>query len=118
MSPYTSGTDLLFKDDLCHVRTTDYKTFLIKIADDKKWSDGDPITLNDVLFTYNDIIVNNAWVLSTLDNYQNIEINASEKKLEVIFPYPSIDNQIFFTNFILPQHALQNVGIDDYISKY
>lgn len=118
MSPYTSGTELLFKDDLCHVRTSDYKTFTVKIADERKWSDGDPITLNDVLFTYNDIIVNNAWILSTLDNYQNIEINASEEKLEVIFPYPSIDNQIFFTNFILPQHALQNVTIDDYISKY
>lgn len=117
-SPYISWTDIIYKNELCQIDTSDYKTFYVKIIEDKTWSNGEPITLKDIFFTYNDIIVKNDWALTTLQNYQNIVINYTDKYLEVIFPYPSIDNQIFFTNYILPQHALSQTSIDSYITNY
>lgn len=118
LTPYVTWTDIIYKEDLCSVKTTDYKTFDIKILTWHYWSDWEPITLNDINFTYELLLIKNIWNLQTLDNYQNITINFTWDNMQVIFPYPSIDNQIFFTNFILPLHWLEWESVEDYITKF
>jgi ABC-type transport system substrate-binding protein len=57
---------------LCSVSTNDYKTFNISLAKDTYWSDGRKLTLDDVYFTYNDILKDNAFQLEN-QSFTNIE---------------------------------------------
>ncbi len=55
-----------------------------------------------------------------LDSYKNITVIANEDdgNLQVIFPKASIDNMIFFTNFILPSHLLANKDLETYFTSF
>jgi hypothetical protein len=70
--------------------------------------------LEDIFFTYNEIIKNNIWNVKSLNTYKDIIVLNETDKIKVIFPQSSIDNTLFFTNYILPKHAL----IDDSIENY
>ena len=73
----------------------------------------------DIYFTYNNIIKENSWNISGLDAYKNIVITKiDEENIQVTFSKPSIDNKIFFINYILPNHILKESSIDDYITIY
>ena len=48
---------------MCKVRSDDSKKYTIKINPDLIWSDGTPMTNEDIFFTYNDIIKENKWNL-------------------------------------------------------
>jgi hypothetical protein len=55
-----------------------------------------------------------------LDGYSNISIIANEENetLQVVFPKASVDNMIFFTNFILPAHLLANQDLETYVRTF
>ncbi len=103
-----------FENKLCDIKTNDYKTYYISLSWDYKWSDWVPIMLEDIFFTYNEIIKNNIWNVKPLNTYKDIIVLNETDKIKVIFPQSSIDNTLFFTNYILPKHAL----IDDSIENY
>lgn len=117
--PSISWTNITYRDELCSVTTSDYKTFIVTPIKNKERSDGSPFTLNDVYFTYRTILAENYWNIPSLDPYKNINVLADETgTLEVIFPQASIDNMIFFTNFILPAHLLANKSLENYITSF
>ncbi len=118
--PTIDGTTINYRDELCTVTTENYQRFEVTVKDDKIWSDGEPVTLNDVLFTYKTILKDNYWNISSLDAFRNVLVsaNAEEWTLTVTFPNPSIDNMIFFTNFILPSHLLGNQPLENYVSTF
>lgn len=104
-----------FKEDLCTVQTKDNKLFTITIHPGTIRSDGTPLSLDDILFTYQDIIIKNKRWIKTLTPYKDITITKeSDSSLQVSFPTPSIDNKLFFTQYILPQHILKNFDFQSY----
>ncbi len=118
LTPYVSWTSILLKEDLCKIETNNYKTFKVYLNKNYLRSDHNPITLEDIYFTYNDIIKNNKFNLPTIPDYKLLKVNLKNDYIEVDFPYPSIDNKIFFTNFILPKHILQNKDSNRYLNEY
>jgi len=117
--PTISGSNISYRDEVCSVKTSDYKTFIVTPAANATRSDGTPFTLNDIYFTYNTILAENYWNIASLDPYKSINVLADETgTLEIIFPQASIDNMIFFTNFILPAHLLANKNLETYITSF
>ena len=84
------------------------KVWTIKLRDNLKWSDGQPITNEDVLFTIG-LIQNNAVNTPYKSNLSGVKV--SEDNGNLVFSLPSA-----YINFdsaleipILPKHCLQNV---------
>ena len=105
--------------DLCRVWTEDNQHFIIAL---NKWfirSDGTPVSIEDLYFTYNDIIRSNKWNVSWLDQYKDLIITKwTDNKLNITFPTPSKDNISFFTYYILPQHILREYDLENYKSLF
>lgn len=95
-----------YTDKLCHVTTRDYKTYYVTVNVDEIWSDWVPFSIEDVYFTYNDIIKNNKLEIPALEKYSNLDIAMEADQVKVTFKNSSQDNTLFFTNYILPKHAL------------
>lgn len=84
------------------------KIWTIKLRDNLKWSDGEPITNEDVIFTAN--LIKNPVVNSIYDsNLSNVKITEDEEG-RIVFTLPS--NYVDFIsalNFpVLPKHILEN----------
>lgn len=107
-----------YKDSLCHVTTRDYKTYYTTISSGNIRSDGVPFTIDDVYFTYSDIIWNNRLDIPYLRTYSDINVSMEEDKVKVVFKNSSEDNTLFFTNYILPKHALINPNVDMYQQSF
>lgn len=118
LTPYVDNTNVEFADEVCHVNSLDSQTYKVKIMDNVYWSDWEPISIEDVYFTYNNILKENIWELPWMDSYKNTEMSYTGNTMTVKFPKPSIDNKIFFTNYILPKHLLEWKNLNEYIDIY
>lgn len=86
------------------------KTWTIKLRDNLKWSDGEPITNEDVIFTAN--LIKNPAVNSIYNaNLSNVKISENENQ-EIVFDLPSI-----YADFIsalnipvVPKHILEGTN--------
>lgn len=107
-----------YEDSLCHVTTRDYKTYYTSISSGHIRSDGVPFTIDDVYFTYSDIIWNNTLDIPYLKTYSDVDVSMEENKVKVVFKNSSEDNTLFFTNYILPKHALINPNVDMYQQSF
>ena len=56
-----NGHKIKFKDSMCHVSTQDYQHYFVSLNSWHTRSDGVPVSLDDVFFTYNDILSHNIW---------------------------------------------------------
>jgi len=99
--------DSFWNDDLCSVKTNDNKTFLVYLSGTNYWSDWRQITLDDIFFTYNDVIYKNSLQLTNpiVNNIQSIE-KKDNTYIKVVFSEASVNNKIFFKKYILPKHKL------------
>lgn len=115
----TSGGQNIYEPDLCDVITNDNKTFLVQLKDDAgNWSDGAPVSVNDLVFTYEGVMQKNIWDLPQYKNNANIVVQkSSADTLTVTFPQASKENMMFFTDFILPSHILKSWSREDYTKK-
>lgn len=84
----------------------------------KKWSDGLDLSIDDLYFSYHDIIHQNKWDLEGLKVYQDIKITLEEDTIKVVFPASNKDNNLFFIHYILPQKVLQNASLLDYQTRF
>lgn len=107
-SYFTQGGKIYYEEELCSVITEDNKTYVVSIVGTGSWSDGSPITVDDLLFTYESVLKNNIWGLSHGKSYDNISIQKlSSNSVSITFPRASKDNMQLFLNFILPAHILE-----------
>lgn len=86
------------------------KTWTVKLRDDLKWSDGEPITNDDVIFTAQ--LIKDPAVNSIYDsNLSKVGVSVGESG-EIIFDLPSAYADFMSAlNFpILPKHVLENVN--------
>lgn len=105
--------------DFCTVTTKDNQNYTISLNKWFIWSDGTPVSLEDIYFTYNEILHNNIWRLPLLNQYSATTIVKDvNNTLKITFPTASADNILFFTNYILPKHKLTDIGLDDYKSIF
>jgi len=103
---------------LCDIYTDDYKVFTLSVPPNTIWSDGEPLTVEDVFFTYSTLLKENVRNLPQFTNYKNINIQIDGTQLIFSFLDASIDNMIFFTNFVLPEHILANQEYDFYTTVF
>ena len=110
--------EIVYADKLCHVTTRDYKTYYVSVNSWNVWSDWVPFSIEDIYFTYNDIIKNNKLDISWLEKYSNLDIAMEWDQVKVTFKNNSQDNTLFFTNYILPRHALIEPNQDMYKNSF
>lgn len=103
---------------LCHVKTSDYRTYTITLWSGNIWSDWVPLSINDIYFTYHDIIYKNILELKQLESYKNLEVVLDWTQVRVTFTSATPDNTFFFTNYILPQHALVSPSLEYYKQSF
>ncbi len=116
---FTSGWQVFYEPDACDVITNDNKTFVVSIAGTGTWSDWAPVSIQDVLFTYEEILQKNKRWLPHGNMYENLIIQKlSSNSLTITFPRASKDNIQFFTNFILPSHIVGDKDWNWYTTKF
>lgn len=115
----TTWWQVVYEPDLCDVISNDNKTYVVSINTTGTWSDKAPISIDDLIFTYTDILQNNIWALPHGDAYKDLVIQKlSNNSLTITFPRASPDNMQFFTNFIVPSHILAGKNWDYYIKNF
>lgn len=107
-----------YKNKLCDVSTRDYKTYYVTLNTGHIWSNGVPMSIDDILFSYEEIIQKNSFNLAYLEKYSNIKVELGWNKVKVEFENSSEDNNLFFTNYILPKHAILAPNIDMYQQNF
>lgn len=109
------GDTATYLPDLCTVTTKDNQNYTISLNKWFIWSDWTPVSLEDIYFTYNEILRNNIRKLPLLTQYSDITvIKDVNNTLKVTFTNKTSDNILFFTNYILPTHILINTEFNDY----
>lgn len=89
------------------------------LRDNLKWSDGKPLTANDVVFTFNDLIFNEAISTDSRDIFRIGEKGVlpkvrqlDERRVEFIVPEPFAPFLLFAGGLaILPEHILRQTVI-------
>lgn len=84
------------------------KTWTVKLKDNLKWSDGEPLTSDDVIFTTN-LISGLGQVSSYYPNLYNVKVSAGDNNT-IVFELPSgyVDFASALDFPVLPKHALEN----------
>lgn len=119
LKPSYDNNSATYVPSFCTVTTKDNQNYTVSLNKWFIWSDGTPVSLEDVYFTYNDILRNNMWELSQLSQYTTTTVlKDTNTTLKVTFPNKSSDNILFFTNYILPQHILNDAELSDYKSLF
>lgn len=118
LEPIIDWAKITYEPSLCDVETSDYQTFRLSLRPDYTRSDGTNLSLKDVYFTYKSILKDNYRDIPSLTSLQNINISIENTDLVITFPEPSVDNMIFFTNFILPEHILANQSFEYYQTSF
>jgi len=87
-------------------------TFILK--KDLKWSDGQPLTVDDVVFTYNEIYFNEAIPSNIIDSFKigverklPVVKKLDDRRIEFTVPEPFAPFLGNLSTAILPAHALQ-----------
>lgn len=104
--------------DLCNVKTSDHKTYFVTLTWNNYWTSWRKITLDDVYFTYNDIIKNNSLNLTYPIVNDLKSVVKDWNTIKVVFNQASINNDSFFQNYILPEYLLKDADKNFYISEY
>jgi peptide/nickel transport system substrate-binding protein len=89
-------------------------TYTFTLREDLKWSDGEPLTSDDVLFTYRDVVFNEAIPATSRDSFRigqegklpQIE-KIDDRRFKFILPEPFAPFLVNTGGGILPAHQLQ-----------
>lgn len=93
----------------------DQKRIVYTLRNGLKWSDGEPMTVDDVVFTYNDIIFNEKIPTSSADIFRVGEQGLfpavrklDDRRVEFAAPEPFAPLLRFAGGAFMPKHALEN----------
>ncbi|MDR2541644.1 MAG: hypothetical protein LBD11_08055 [Candidatus Peribacteria bacterium] len=119
LNPYEKGEDGIFTQDLCKVRTEDNQNYSVRLIDNTaQRNDGLIISIEDIFFTYDEIIRQNKRGIQSLNIWNTVVVSLEDGKVNVTFPTATPDNANFFTNTILPKHVLGNASLDQYRNDF
>jgi ABC-type transport system substrate-binding protein len=102
--------------DLANVKvSSNGKEYTFVLKEGIKWHDGEPLTTEDVLFTYNDIIKNPAFKgdILTYNDYTGIKVTRIDERT-VEFLLENSDSFFLVKTMvgILPKHLLENEPVE------
>lgn len=82
-------------------------TYTVTLKDDVYWHDGEPVTPDDVIFTYQ--LIQNPDAKSPLQaNWKSIKLEKlSDKTIQFTLPHPLASFKHLMTNGIVPKHRLE-----------
>ncbi|MBD3880925.1 ABC transporter substrate-binding protein [Phormidium tenue FACHB-886] len=93
----------------------DQKRIVYKLREGLKWSDGEPMTVDDIVFYYNDIVFNPKISSSNSDLFRigpqgtfPIVRQVGDRQVEFISPEPFAPLLRFAGGTFLPKHALES----------
>lgn len=94
---------------------SDSTIFTFKLKQDLLWADGEPITVDDIIFTYKNFYQNSSFPNPIIGNYfQEVEINLSAKnEIQFILPQPNSFFLAQATLPILPRHVHRKTVVSD-----
>ncbi|MCX6735015.1 MAG: ABC transporter substrate-binding protein [Candidatus Peregrinibacteria bacterium] len=107
-------------DDMAHLTISeDKKDYVFTLRDGLKWHDGQAVTIDDVYFTFHDLILNPAFPNDILrTNFSGVKVTKVDtKNIKFTLEKP---NAFFVSNFltgILPQHVLKDVNPSDILQN-
>lgn len=108
-----------YESERCEVETEDNQRYTIRIKPDVYWSDGSSVRLDDVYFSYNEIVRNNIRGISYLDMYNAVSVTqSSPEEIVVEFPFATVDNMNFFTQYILPERIVSSMTLQEYKTDF
>lgn len=87
---------------------SDGKVWTVTLKDGLKWSDGEPITLDDVLYTI-DVVRSNAVNTNYDSNFSGVKVNREGDAIIFSLPSSYADFAATLTVPILPSHILKDV---------
>jgi len=99
-------------EDMANISLDESRTtYTVVLMDGLYWSDGEPITIDDVYFTFHDIILDESFPNKVLKaNFSGINIEKIDNKsLKFVLDKPNI---FFLTNLtvgLLPKHIMEGV---------
>ena len=109
------GEDIAYAQDLCKVYTEDNQNYVLRLADESaNRSDWTPVTIQDIFFTYDEIVRKNRWEIQSLNARNSVSVALEDDKVKVTFPTKNSDNVNFFTNAILPKHIVDSMSLEEY----
>lgn len=109
------GEDIAYAQDLCKVYTEDNQNYVLRLADESaNRSDWTPVTIQDIFFTYDEIVRKNRWKIQSLNARNSVSVALEDDKVKVTFPTKNSDNVNFFTNAILPKHIVDSMSLEEY----
>lgn len=101
-----------------HTLSPEKTVYEFTIKENVLWHDGQPVTANDILFTYRDVIQNDAFPGLLLKKaFEDVIIERVDERT-VRFTIPE-KRKTFFTNFtvgLLPRHQLAGIPVEELIS--
>jgi hypothetical protein len=77
--------------------------------------------MDDIIFSYQDIVISNLWEQPYLSQYQDIFMSEDENdpnKLLVTFPTEDPNNREFFKLPIIPYHSMKDLDLEDYVKRF
>jgi peptide/nickel transport system substrate-binding protein len=107
------GKDLTPAPDLAlsWEAASDGLSWTFKLRDDVKWSDGQAFTADDVLFTFNDLVLKKELAATGAANYaavQSVEaINPTTVKFNLSRPFSALPSYLAYNAGILPKHSFE-----------
>jgi peptide/nickel transport system substrate-binding protein len=105
------GKDLAPAPDLASSwqAAPDALSWTFKLRPDAKWSDGQAITADDVLFTFNDIVLKKELGATGAGNFaavQSVEaVDPTTVKFNLSRPFSALPSNLAYNAGILPRHA-------------
>jgi peptide/nickel transport system substrate-binding protein len=88
---------------------SDGLSWTFKLRDDAKWSDGQPITADDILFTFNDIVLKKELGATGAGNFtavSNVEaVDPATVRFNLSRPFSALPAYLAYNAGILPKHA-------------
>jgi peptide/nickel transport system substrate-binding protein len=93
----------------------DGKTYTFTLRPDLKWSDGDPLTADDVVFSYMDVLFNPAIPTNSRDSFRIGQegllpevVKLDERRVQFRLPEPFAPLLRTTSNEIIPEHVLRS----------
>lgn len=107
-----------FVDDLAFLKISeDQKEYFLTLKDNLKWQDGEFLTIDDILFTFNLIQDPEFQNLLLKTDFDKVKIEkVDDKTVKFVLEQP---NSFFITNLnigILPKHLLGNIAVKDLLA--
>ena len=113
----TTDENLNLKDDLSekHEISEDHKTYKFILRDNIFWHDGQPLTVDDVIFTYQ-TIKNKQLSGPYYNNLKNISVKKLDSKTVKFSTDQASDLSLnYFAIGIIPEHIWKNISKDKYL---